>query len=260
MNVNTQIPEIGAEMLLNLLYPELEEKWIAHHDGTFYRNYNQDVLSLSLEEGRVWLSRDSLLGLLPQGVLSGEEDLKKGDWSEKHKELERRIKILSEAFLPIDTFAFRRLLKAEKGVEDLLGDKLSYILKNYFGYDLEAEQNPYVREFAVLLPCIRERRGDFALIRSLLASVFNCEVIMSERRYSQSDSSRQWLPELRYELIIPGLTAGEFRDLNRDIQPLRDFLSEWFMPVEVHLELLVKQPRAARTSSIEGVLDYNTEL
>ena len=73
MNISQQIPEISAEMLLNLLYPELEDKWIAHHDGTFYRNYSRDVLSLSPEEAEVSLSRDSILGLLPRNLLSPEE-------------------------------------------------------------------------------------------------------------------------------------------------------------------------------------------
>ena len=88
MNLNQQIPEISAEMLLNFLYPDLEGKWIAHHDGTFYRNYSRDVLSVDPDEAQVWLSRDSLLRLLPQGLLSAESELKTGDPDEKHDEIE----------------------------------------------------------------------------------------------------------------------------------------------------------------------------
>jgi hypothetical protein len=256
MNEMTQIPEIRAEMLLSLLYPELEEQWIAHHDGTFYRNYNHDILELLPEENRVWLSRDSMLGLLPQGLISGEEELRKGDRGEKHDGLEQRIKVLLEAFLPFDTFSFRRSLKAERCVEELLDDKLGYILRTYFGFDLAAEKDPYVRAFAVLLPCIRHHRGDFDLIRALLASVFQCEVRMSEHRYSESDSTLAWLPEIRYELLIPDLTSAQCQDLYRDIQPLRDFLGEWFVPMDVRLNLLIRHPRPV--TGQQPILDYNT--
>ena len=260
MNVNTQIPEIGAEMLLNLLYPELEEKWIAHHDGTFYRNYNRDVLSLSPEELRVWLSRDSLLGLLPRGLYSTEDDLKKGDRTEKIKETELQLKILSEAFLPFDTFTFRRLLKAERSIEELLGDKLAWLIRNYIGFDITEVKNPHVREFAVLLPGIRQWRGDFELMKSLLTSVFRCEVRMEERRWSETDSSVEWLPEIRYELLIPDLSPEEFRSLQADILPLRDFLAEWFMPMDVRLNLAVRQHHVDAGIDSGLILDYNTEL
>ncbi|MBR5723896.1 MAG: hypothetical protein IKX62_00800 [Bacteroidales bacterium] len=260
MNELTQIPEIGAEMLLNYLYPELEERWTARHDGTFYRNYNRDILSLEPEEESVSLSRDGFLALLPQGLLSPEEELKKGDRQDKHKALEERIKVLSEAFLPIDTFRFRRQLKAEREVSELLDGKLEYILKTYFGFDLAAEQNPYVREFAVLLPCIRQRRGDFGLVRNLLSAVFHCEVQFSQRRYSGTDSTRSWLPVARYELLIPGLSAGEVQALYNDLQPLTAFLGEWFIPMEVRLEIVIRQHGSGPELKEGLTLDYNTEI
>lgn len=260
MNIGEQIPEIGAEMLLNYLYPELEERWIARHEGTFYRNYNRDVLSLEPGEASVSLSRDGFLALLPQGLLSPEEELKKKDRQDRHKAVEERLKLLSEAFLPIDTLRFRRQLTAERQVSELLDGKLEYILKNYFGYDLAAEQNPYVREFAVLLPCIRQRRGDFGLIRSLLSAIFRCEVRFVERRYSESDSTRAWLPVARYELLLPGLSAGEVQALYRDLEPLSAFLGEWFMPMEVRLEIVVRQHGAPQGLEKDLTLDYNTEI
>ncbi len=260
MNISQQIPEISAEMLLNLLYPELEDKWIAHHDGTFYRNYSRDVLSLSPEEAEVSLSRDSILGLLPRNLLSPEGELKGGDMEEKHDEITYRLKLLSEAFLPFDTFSFRRRLKAERNVSDVVNDKLDYLLKTYYGIDLSAEQNPYVRSFALLLPGIRRWRGDFDLIRSLLIAVFRCDVRLVEGRYSQTESTRAWIPVVRYELLIPDLSPEEFRTLQADILPLRDFLAEWYFPADVRLELLVKHHKADAGLNGELILDYNTEL
>lgn len=255
-----QISEISAEMLLGRLYPELEDRWTAHHDGTFYRNYSRDVMEVEPEIAEVWLSRDSILGLLPQGLISTEDELRTGDKSEKHKELEMRKKLLSEAFLPIDTFTFRRSLKVERNVSELLEGKLEYILKTYFDVDLQDEKNPYVREFAVLLPCIRNRRGDFQLIRRLLSDVFGCEVTMQERRYSETDSTRQWLPSIRYELLVPELTAESYREMLLDVKPLEAFLGEWFVPMEVRLEIEIKQHNALRPLDGGLTLDYNTEL
>lgn len=259
MNMDTQIPEIGAEMLLGYLYPELEKRWVARHEGTFYRNYNRDVLSVDPDTAEVSLSRDGLLALLPQGLFSSEDALKKGDRQEKHKKQEQQMKVLSDAFLPFDTLHFRRQLEVERQVSELLDGKLEYLLKEGFGFDLAAETNPYVREFAVLLPCIRHRRGDFGLVRELLAAVFHCEVGFSERRYSESDSTLSWLPAVRYELFIPGLSPAEFQALYRDVQPLTEFLSEWFMPVEVRLEIVIRQPHSERQPDTL-TLDYNTEI
>lgn len=258
--MSLQIPEIGAEMLLNYLYPELQDRWIAHHDGAFYRNYSRDVMGLSPEDSTVWLSRDGYLELLPQGLLGGEDYLKSGDREEKHKVLKHQRRILSEAFLPFDTFAFRRRLQLERNVSELLEDKLAFVLKTYFGFDWEAQENPYVREVAVLLPFVRQWRGDFGLLKNLLSAVFRCEVVRREGRYSQTDSTREWLPVVRYELLVPGLSAPEFQTLSQAIKPLEDFLSEWFVPMEVRLELVIREHGASNRLDSGLTLDYNTEL
>lgn len=260
MTRTEQIPEIGAEMLLNLLYPELQDRWTVHHEGTFYRNYNRDVLSVSEEDAEVWLSRDSLLRLLPQGLFTTDEDLKQGDIKEKHKELEQQLKILKEAFLPFDTLTFRRQLHTEQQVASLVSGKLPYVLKTYYGFDWEAQQNPYVRELGVLLPFIRERRGDLGLIRRLLECLFRCPVEQREHRYSQEDSTRCWIPLVRFELLKEGLDAREYQSLRKDLEPLAAFLEEWFMPVEVRLELAVKQHGKTPQLGEALTLDYNTEL
>ena len=260
MRKSVQNTEIGAEMLLNYLYPELEEKWIVRYDGTFYRNYSHDAMEISPEEATVWLSRDGILDLLPQGLLSLEDDLKSGDIQERHKELDLQRHILSEAFLPFDSIAFRRLLKVESNVSALLLDKLSYILKTFFGFNLEAEKNPYVREFAVLLPYIRHWRGDLEMIRRLLAAVMGCEVVRRDGRFGEEDSTRGWIPAIRFDLLMPDLSGREYRRLFEDVQPLRDFLAEWFIPAEARLEINIKHHSASPRLDENMILDYNTEL
>ena len=262
MNIN-EIPELRAEMLLNYIYPELEDEWIANHDGSFYRNYNRDALSLDDNEKRVRLARDGFLKLLPQGLLNNESELKENgkiDIRERHRQLEWRQKLLTETFLPIDTLYFRRHLRIERSVSELLNTKLEYILKKYYHFDLNAEKNPYVREFAVLLPYVRGRRGDFGLLRTLLSALFECKVAMVEKRYSHIDSTKCWTPFLRYELLIPDLDAPAYQTIYQDTRPLVDFLSEWFVPVEVVFDIVIKQHRVRPFADQRLVLDYNTEL
>ena len=136
------IPDISAEMLLNYLYPEAGTRWIAQNEGTFYRNYSSDVLSVDDEKMEVQTSRDSFISLLPQGLLTLSTDLKGEGAAERFKQMERRLRLLHEAFKPIDTFRFRDSLYLESQADSLLQNKLPYILKTYFGVDLAEIENP----------------------------------------------------------------------------------------------------------------------
>lgn len=256
----TQIPQIRAEMLLNFLYPDLERRWIAGCEGTFYRNYNQDILSLDPEENKVSLSRDGFLNLLPKGLLSMEDELKQGDLQEKHAELEEQLKILRDAFMPFDSLAFRRQLAVERQLSELLDNKTAWILKTYFGVDLAAQENPYVCAFAVLLLYVRQLRGDFDFLRGMLSYVFGCDVTLTERRYSEMDSTRYWLPAVRYELLLPDLSAPECREMYDQIRPLIAFLEEWWVPMELHLEIVIRQHGRGSQLDSGMVADYNVEL
>lgn len=257
---NIDIKEISAEMLLNYLYPELEDKWVAHNEGAFFRNYNSDLLKSNAENGEIILSRDGFLNLLPQGFISSEDELKIKEKGEKIKEIEQRRKILAEAFLPVDTLVFRQKLKFERTVSEILNCKLKYVLKNYFDFDLSKESNPYVREFAVLLPYIRNRRGDLNLIKSVLKYTFECEVELFTGRISQSDSTKVWLPVVRYELIKNDLNKNQLKNLLNLLSPLKKFLQYWFIPAEAVLQLEVKQHGVDQKLDGKLFLGYNTEI
>ena len=258
MRKDNIIPDISAELLLNYLYPEAGTKWIAQNEGTFYRNYNSDVLAVDDEKMVVETSRDSFLSLLPQGLLSLETDLRGKDVAEQFKKMQLRLRLLREAFKPIDTFKFRDSLFVERQVDSLLQSKLPYILSTYFGIDISRIESPYVREAAIMLPYVSRRRGDFGFVASLLRVLFKCEVRMMTDRYSHTDTSRRWLPKVRYELLIPGLSPKEYIEQDKALEPLREFLCEWFIPVEVWCEILVKGiPRQTGTCP---TLDYNTEV
>lgn len=260
MSHKVNIPEIGAEMLLNYLYPELEDKWIVHNEGTFYRNYNNDILSVSPVEAKVRLARDGFLNLLPQGLISSEDELKVDDKTEKHKKIKQRKRILTDAFLPIDALTFRRRLKVEREISKMLNEKIDYILNRYFGFNLRTESNHYIKELAVLLPFIRRWRGDLRLLRKLLGSFFECKVNLLTGRYSETDSTRCWIPAVHYELLIDGLDPARYRLLDKELKPFAGFVREWFIPAETHFKILIKQHNSPAELNRSLTLDYNTEI
>ena len=170
------------------------------------------------------------------------------------------MRLLRDLFQPFDAFAFRRQLTIERQVSALLEDKLEYVLEHYFHYDLKAEQNPYVKEVAVLLPFIHNMRGDLLLVRNLLASLFGCEVTLQRGRYSDTDNTRSWLPMVRYELLVDHLTTAEYDRQCKDLEPLIDFLQEWFIPFDVKCLVGIKWHHQPQAVSSNLVLDYNTEF
>lgn len=255
------IPEIKAELLLNYLYPEAVSQWSVQNEGIFYRNYNSDLLSINKEKMEAQTARDSFIKLLPQGIYTQDTDLKGEDAAEKFKQLQKKLRLLRETFKPIDTLHFRDSLYIEQQVDKLLQDKLPYILNNYFGIDLSHIENRYVREAALLLPFVSRRRGDFGFISNLLRVLFKCHVVMTTGRYSHTDTTRQWLPMVRYELQIPGLSAEEYRKQNEELEPLRQFLQEWFIPVEVWCQIDIKEKlQEPGMTNTRLILGYNTEL
>lgn len=261
MDINGNLSQISAEMMLNYFYPELAEKWVAHHAGAFYRNYSLDAPLVDAEAAEVVLARDGYMRMLPQGMLFDENELKdKRYFKTRFKQMEHRRRVFREAFLPFDTFAFRQRLAIERATSKLLEQKLSFVLRTYFGFNLEAEQNPYVREMAALLPFIREWRADFSRLAKLLGEVMHCTTKLLITRYDTDDNTRRWLPAVEFQLLVPGLSAAAYRKLYDDTRPLERFLIEWFIPCEVHFRLSIKHH--AFPQEVDGTLtlDYNTEL
>ena len=260
MRIERNISQIRAEVLLNYLYPELETEWMVLGKGTFYRNYSQDVLDLNPEERKVTLSRDGFLRLLPEGLLTKNEDLMGEDVAEKYKELEWRRELLNEAFSPFDTYVLHKKLTIERHTSELLSQKLEYILKTYFDLDITSETSELVKEAAVILPFVRRTRGDFGFVASLLEVLMDCDVEMSIGRYSHVDTTMFWMPRVKYDLLIPGLTKEGYREQTERLRPLTTFLREWFIPFEVRLEVNVREHLDGALAADKMTLDYNTEL
>lgn len=260
MRKQTITSEISAELLLNLLYPDQQDQWVVRNQGTFYRNYSADVLAVDEELHEVELSRDGFLKLLPQGVLALDGDLKGSNFPDRYEETARRQQLLHEAFVPVDTFAFRRRLQVERKVSELLQQRLDYVLATFFHYDRASEPNRFVRQLAVTLPFISDFRANFGLLRALLQSIVGCEVTMSRGRYSDEDNIRQWLPWLRYTLYIDHLSPEDYRQLLPEVAGLEAFVQEWFVPFNMKCTLSIRQHPQTITADTPLTLDYNTQL
>lgn len=254
------IPEIRAELLLNYLYPELVKRWTVQNEGTFFRNYNSDLLSFDEEKIEAQTARDSFIKLLPQGLITEDTELKGEDAQEKFKQLQFRLRLLRETFKPIDSFNFRDCVYLEQMVDSLLQNKLSYVLNTYFGINIDEIENCYVRDAAVLLPYVSKQRGDFGFVSDLLKVLFKCEVRMTIGRYSHSDTTQRWLPMVRYELTIPGLSPEAFREKSAELKPLQDFICEWFIPLEVWCQIDIREYHVQQQTNTRLTLGYNTEL
>lgn len=254
--------EISAEMLLGYLYPEKEYQWKVACKGTFYRNYNYDTIRLDPDASYVELARDGFLKYLPDGLLSDVEDLRKlHDKSGEFEKINFRRNLLTEAFSPLDNFNFRERLHLEKQVSSVLYDKIKIILQDYFDLNPDAEKNPLVRELMMWMPFISDYRGDLHFVRLLLRKLLGCEVELDlSHRFSESDSSRFWLPEARYVAIIPDLDAGKFTECLEHVAPLKAFIEEWFIPFDVNFVLDIRPHGSSERGTREEILDYNCEL
>lgn len=259
MKIDRNLSQIRAEVLLNYLYPEMEGNWIAQYKGTFFRNYNEDILSLYENENKVILARDGFLRLLPEGLLTNDDDLRGENVAQKFKELEWRRELLNEAFSPFDTYIFRKKLTIERHMSELLDQKLEYLLKEYYNFDMAAESNSLVKEAAVLLPFVSRWRGDFNFVANLLETLVECEVEVSTGRYSHLDTTICWLPRVRYDLLIPDLTPEAYRERKEEIEPLVSFIKEWFIPFDVICEVKIKEHHHIGETLGRVTLDYNTE-
>lgn len=256
----THLFDISAECLLNYLYPDGTDQWQVDCAGTFFRNYSPDILSLDETQKSVRLARDSFLRLLPQGVIADDNALKGQNFEEKYAQLQKKEEILRDLFKPVDTLAFRFRLHIEKQAARLSAEKLTFLLQRYFDYDLENEQNPYIKKTAPLLLIISHLRGNFRFIRNLLGHLFHCPVTLKTGRYTWKEGHPYSQPAVEYHLLIPDLTAEAYLELNQTIDPFREFLCEWFIPFDTHCRLVVKHHDRPFVLGEGMILNYNTEI
>ena len=256
MNLS-DLSEINAGMLLNQLYPDLMDEWNVRYAGTFYRNYSNDAIKIDKKARQVTLARDVFLKMLPPGFLSDENELRSGSFKARYAQLRERIILLKEQFLPFDCFLFRRELHLEKQVNEILESKEEFILRTWFDIDSDSLPDPLTRELAHLLPYFKNLRGNTVFVRDLLESLLGMPVRLTRGCWSDTDSTRERIPWVRYDIIRDGMDEETYLQESSALQPFADFVREWLLPAEARCEIAYK-------SSVCGegpqVLNYNSTI
>lgn len=235
-------------MLLNYLYPEKTDLWIVHHHGSFNRGYNAELLDVDEENNIVEIARNGFLDLLPKEMIAPESEYHN---NADFEEVRRRINMTKEAFLPIDVFAFRDNMKVEREAAEILDARFSYLLKNYFGIDLEEIHNPYLKVAVTLLPSVAKHRGNLKYVHLLLRTVMKREVEMEVMKSSNVDYPEAWLPMVRYDIIAEGLDREQYLKMKGEVNELAQFIDDWYIGAEVILKIRIR-------SRVKGnILGYN---
>lgn len=250
-------------MQLGYMYPGNDNNWIVRSRGTFYRNYQSDVMSVDENYNIADLARDGFLHLLPQGIITSDYDLNTDDPYQKKaawNELQARKRRLDSAFLPIDTIRFRNRMLVEKNIAELVSEKQAILLKTVYGINVEDYPNPFIQHMIHILPNIKRYRGDLNSIRCFLENSTESEVELIRKRYSDTDSTRQWLVEAIYNIYIDNLSSVEYQEMTEKVEQIEDFLREWLVPIEVKLRVKIKMRTKTKTIGSSFIMDYNIQL
>lgn len=246
--------ELKAELLLSTFCPDVDE-WNAHYGSFFSRNYSGDLRSCHEENHSVTISRNGIFDILPEKLFFDENELRyleTRDLAFKLSEVYEEEKNIKAYFLPFDSFFFNQSLRLHKIASHLLDDKTKLLLKVFFDYDIDAEENPYVRMMAPLLLHVADIRSDIELIKSILETVLDCKV---EYRILSPDQMLFIVHKLQ-------LDSKEYAAFMKDLKPLFQFVKYWFMPMEMECDYRVKDfvQRFILSDERALVLDYNTQI
>ncbi|MCF0218964.1 MAG: hypothetical protein HUK14_04205 [Muribaculaceae bacterium] len=251
---NSDFRRLKAEVILDMLYPNMKDI-IVRDKGSFYRGYNPDLMDIDLSRNEIELSRDGTLKFLPNNFLSNDDELNK-DIRERSEIVNRRIKLLGDAFMPIDTYVFMQCLKAQREVDSLLRDKAQNILRIFFNYDVTQETNPYIAQIAYLLPFARLLKGKIGMLKRLLTIVVEEPIVSHSYPYSALDTTVGYMPKTLFSVQKSGLTEETYPEYFSQIKALRDFVADWFIPFDHIFEMEVVDTKAGKNE----LLNYNTKI
>jgi len=244
---------IKAEMWISLL--NIYENLSIQTEGVFARNYSEDLLKVEKDGEQIvaTLSRDGIFHLLPQGLFFKENQLKVRsiDFEKALEELKKQKKEALAFFKPFDTTYFNLNLQLEQKLNDF-AETGSDILTNYFlPQRKEQENNQYISKIKILLPFVSQIRGDVPLLVDILKGTLSVEKVEVEEIE---------LFHQRFIIHKEGMSAEEYRTMDRDMEAFFDFFRHWFLPIEQKYDYRIKDYKHTFTLGTELILDYNTHL
>ena len=243
-----------AELLLSTYFPDVKE-WEAHYGSFFSRNYSGDVRSCEPESATVSLSRNGIYDLLPEKLFFDEMELRsltQRDLAFKLSEVYEEEKNNKAYFEPFDSYFFNQSMKLNNIVTHLLDNREKMMLKTIFDYDIDAEENRFVRMLAPLLIHVADIRSDLDLISKILSEILSCKV---EYRILSPDNVLFIVNKLQ-------LDSKAYAAFMKELKPLFDFVEYWLMPMETECDYRVKDfvQRFVLSDTKPLVLDYNTQI
>ena len=298
MNLNRtpDIPSgLNAEILAALLSEYAGNDYTIKHEGTFYRNYQEDVLGVNHKSKTISVSRDSLYHLLPQALfhridlfrgITGKDfqDKFKDKWEEQKKEKE----VAQGLFIPFDNAIFA--LKSDFQIT--LNKRLS---QNSFLTDfifdefekMEDIKNQYIQQLLLFLPYTESFRGNKSKLKLILHWILGDDIQFETHCYTKSynnDDSNE------YSCTLEGTSSGDLfcnneyddscflflvkmqQDIEKidneifmqeqELEEFRVFFHHYFMPIfeefEIHLGDFRKKPIMDDISPV--FLGYNTQI
>ena len=246
--------ELLAEFLLSAYFPNIRN-WNASYGSFFSRNYSGDLKSVQAETNTVTLSRNGLYDILPEKMFFDVDELRfkeTRDLAQRIDEIYQEEKNIKDFFFPFDSFFFNQSLHYHAAAANLIDNEARWLLKQLFDYDIEAEENRYVKLMAPLLLHVTEIRANLDLIAHILSEILGCKV---NHQVNHQD-------EVLFFVHKEGLNSVEYHAFVQEISPLFDFVAHWFVSMEMDCNYKVKDFHQPFVLSSEKplVLDYNTQI
>jgi len=249
-NQNTQ--NIAAETLLALWDDIPNLKVIC--ESIFARNYSEDLNRIDADHDSttVYLTRDGIRHLLPEGLFFAENQLNEGkirgnDFKSAYYKMKKQRKEVQAFFQPYDTELFKLTIEGERKLNNLFKTGNKIVLPE----QPETSKNEYINKIIPLLPYASMLRGNFPLLIDLLKFVFEVEKI--EVKEVKPLCSR-------FVIHKEGLSKEEYLYMNEEIKIFFDFFRHWFLPFEKEYDFKLKDTKHPFKFEKSLILDYNTHL
>ena len=269
-NIPLPVEQVKAEAFLTSFMDSCSDV-IVESQGVFSRNYNDDIVSIDSDDNpgqklTIQLSRDGLFHILPESLFFTENKLreigKKGN-TEKFKQEEERItkekQKIKSFFQPFDMTYFKLRFELEKQLNQLAANRTQIIVDELFDIYQLNSKNPFIHKTISLIPIISEIRGNKQVLKNILKVLFYPSKVEMFLIKSQN-ASGQKRTLLKINLLIKKISSKQYTTLKKEIDEFAIFFYEWFLPVDMGIEVKIKDKDERFILGKAMTLDYNTYL
>jgi hypothetical protein len=144
-------------------------------------------------------------------------------------------------------------------VAQAVEQKLAFILEKYFGCDLKAAPNAYVRQLMTLLPNVAHLRGDLAKIKHLLAALFSAQVEMKVSYVDGGIPQVEPQQQVVFRVYVEQMSQAQYTAMYQQVKPVEEFLEEWFIPAYMQVKIVLRS-HANSVLNAKTLLNYNAKI